>query len=43
MKKYVRILVPIAFILGLSGAAKAESQGGVIVTVPFKFMVGRMA
>jgi len=43
MNKYARILVAIVFILGLSGAAKAESQDGIIVTVPFKFMVGGMA
>jgi hypothetical protein len=41
MKKYAKILVAIVFILGLSGAAKAESQDGVIVTLPFKFVVGR--
>jgi hypothetical protein len=39
MKKYAKILVAIVFILGLSGAAKAESQDGVIVTLPFKFVV----
>ncbi|HMH12022.1 MAG TPA: hypothetical protein VK578_02830 [Edaphobacter sp.] len=41
MKKHAKILVAIVFILGLSGAAKAESQGGVVVTLPFKFVVGR--
>jgi hypothetical protein len=40
MKKHVKILVAIVFILGLSGAAKAESQDGIIVTLPFKFVVG---
>ena len=40
MKKYAKVLVAIVFILGLSGAAKAESQDGVIVTLPFKFVVG---
>ena len=40
MKKYARIVVAIVFILGLSGAAKAESQDGIIVTLPFKFVVG---
>jgi len=40
MKMYARILVAIVFILGLSGAAKAESQDGVIVTLPFRFVVG---
>jgi hypothetical protein len=41
MKKYAKILVAIVFILGLGGSAKAESQDGVIVTLPFKFVVGR--
>jgi hypothetical protein len=41
MKKCAKILVAIVFLLGLSGAAKAESQDGVIVTLPFKFEVGR--
>jgi hypothetical protein len=40
MKKHAKILVAIVFILGLRGAAKAESQDGVIVTLPFKFVVG---
>ena len=41
MKKYAKILVAIVFILGLGGAAKAESQDGVIVKLPFKFVVGQ--
>jgi hypothetical protein len=40
MKKYAKILVTVVFILGLSGVAKAESQDGVIVALPFKFVVG---
>ena len=40
MKKYAKILVAIVFILGLSGVAKAASQDGVIVTLPFRFVVG---
>jgi hypothetical protein len=40
MKKYAKILVAIVFILGLSGVAKAESQEGIVVTLPFKFVVG---
>jgi hypothetical protein len=40
MKNYAKILVVITFILGLSGASKAESQDGIIVTLPFKFVVG---
>jgi hypothetical protein len=39
VKKYARILVAIVFILGLSGVAKAASQDGVIVTLPYKFVV----
>lgn len=39
MKKYAKILVAIVFILVLSGAAKAESQDGIMVTLPFKFVV----
>ena len=35
-----RSLVAIAFVFGLSGAAKAESQDGTIVTPPFKFVAG---
>ena len=40
MKKCAKSLVAIVFILGLSGAAKAESQDGVILTLPFNFVVG---
>ena len=40
MNKYTRSLVVIVFILGLSGAAKAESQDGIVVTLPFRFVVG---
>jgi len=40
MKKYARILVAIVFILGLSGVAKAATQDGIILTMPFKFVVG---
>jgi len=40
MKKYAKMLVAIVFILGFSGAAKAENQDAVIVTLPFKFAVG---
>jgi len=40
MKKFAWILVAIVFIVGLSGVAKAESQDGVTVTLPFKFVVG---
>jgi hypothetical protein len=39
MKKYAKILVAIVFILGLSGAGNAESQDGIIVTLPFTFVV----
>jgi hypothetical protein len=40
MKKYARILVAVASLLGLSGVAKAEIQGGIIATLPFEFVVG---
>ena len=40
MKKYAKILVAVVFILGLSGAAEAENQDGVIATLPFSFVVG---
>ena len=40
MKKFAKIFVAAVFILGLSGAAKAESQDGIVVTLPFKFVVG---
>lgn len=40
MKNHAKILVMIALILGLSGAAKAESQDGIIVKLPFTFVVG---
>lgn len=39
MKKYARILVAVAFVLGLSGIAKAASQEGIIVKLPFEFVV----
>ncbi|MGA2848807.1 MAG: hypothetical protein ABSE46_07420 [Terracidiphilus sp.] len=40
MKKYARTLVAIAFLLGLTTAVRAESQDGVIVAMPFEFVVG---
>jgi hypothetical protein len=40
MRKYARTLVAIAFFLGLTGAIKAEGQDGVIVNMPFEFVVG---
>ena len=40
MRKYTRALVAIAFLLGLTGAIKAEGQNGVIVNMPFEFVVG---
>ena len=39
MKNYARILVAAAFVLGLSGIAKAASQEGIIVKLPFEFVV----
>ena len=40
MRKYAKTLVAIAFLLGLTGAIKAEGQDGVIVNMPFEFVVG---
>ena len=39
MKKYARILVAVAFVLGLSGIANAAIQEGIIVKLPFAFVV----
>ena len=39
MKKRVRILVAVTFLLGLSVAANAEIRGAVVVTLPFEFVV----
>jgi hypothetical protein len=39
MKKFVRILTAVTFLLGLSAAAKAESGTGIVVTLPFEFVV----
>ena len=40
MKKYAKTLVAIAFLLGFTSVVKAESQDGVIVDMPFEFVVG---
>lgn len=40
MKKLVKTLVAIAFLVGLNGAIRAEAEEGVIVTLPFEFVVG---
>lgn len=40
MKKYARTLVAITFLLGLTGAVKAEGEEAVTVTLPFEFVVG---
>jgi hypothetical protein len=40
VKKYAKTLVAIAFLLGLTGVVKAEAEEGVIVTLPFEFVVG---
>jgi hypothetical protein len=40
MKKCTRTLVAIAFVLGLTGAIKAEGEEGVVVNLPFEFVVG---
>jgi hypothetical protein len=39
MKKYARILTAVAFLLGLGATAKAESGTGIVVTLPFAFVV----
>jgi hypothetical protein len=39
MKNYARILVAAAFVLGLSGTAKAASQEAIVVKLPFEFVV----
>jgi hypothetical protein len=39
MKKYARILAAVTFLLGLGVAAKAESGPGIVVTLPFDFVV----
>src|ERR1700740_693453 len=38
MKKYARILVAVAFLLGLSVAANAEIRSQVVVKLPFEFV-----
>jgi len=40
MRNCARALVAIAFLLGLTGAVTAEGQDGVIVAMPFEFVVG---
>jgi hypothetical protein len=40
MKKYARILVAVAFLLGLGVTANAELQAEIVVTLPFEFVVG---
>ena len=39
MKNYAKTVVAIAFLLMFSGAAKAQSQDGMTVDVPFQFVV----
>jgi hypothetical protein len=43
MNKYTRIVVVIVFILGLTGAVKAQAEEGVIAKMPFPFVVGSQA
>jgi hypothetical protein len=40
MRNYARILVAIVFSLGLSGAARAATQDGIVVKLPFEFVAG---
>jgi hypothetical protein len=39
MKNYTRIIVAATLLFGLSVAAKAESETGIVVTLPFQFVV----
>ena len=39
MKSYTRIIVAVTLLFGLSVAAKAESETGIVVTLPFQFVV----
>jgi hypothetical protein len=39
MKNYTRIIVAVTLLFGLSVAAKAESETGIVVTLPFQFVV----
>ena len=39
MKNYTRIIVAVTLLFGLSVAAKAESDNGIVVTLPFQFVV----
>jgi len=38
MKMYAKILIAVAFALGLSGRVKAAAQDGIIVKLPFQFV-----
>src|ERR1700722_20012981 len=40
MKKYAKILVAVTFILGVGGAAKAETRPVITAKFPFQFVVG---
>jgi hypothetical protein len=40
MKKYARILVAVAFLLGLGVTANAELQPEIVVNLPFEFVAG---
>jgi hypothetical protein len=39
MKKYVHILAALVCLLGLGVATKADNRTGIVVTVPFEFVV----
>jgi hypothetical protein len=39
MKKYAKILVAVTLLFGLGVAAKAQSGEGIVVTLPFEFLV----
>ena len=40
MKNYAKILITVAFFLGLSGAVKAATPDDIIVKLPFEFVAG---
>jgi hypothetical protein len=39
MKSYTRIIVAVTLLFGLNVAAKAQSETGIVVTLPFQFVV----
>jgi hypothetical protein len=39
MRNYTRIILAVTLLFGLSVAAKAQSETGIVVTLPFQFVV----